>query len=93
MDTACSDRPSRGRARLGSTGRVSALKGAEALLERIGLATHTRIRHTGAVVGSEYAGRVVAIYSDIAADAGALAKGVNRFMAEVWSDKFHSHPR
>jgi hypothetical protein len=37
---------SRGRARLGSTGRVSALEGAEALLERLGLATHTRIRHT-----------------------------------------------
>ena len=41
---------SRGRARLGSTGRVSALEGAEALLERIGLATHDI--HTGAVVGT-----------------------------------------
>ena len=61
---------SRARARLGGTGRVSALEGAEALLERIGLATHTRIRHTGAVVGSEDAGRVGAIYSGIAADAG-----------------------
>jgi hypothetical protein len=55
---------SRGRARLGSTGRVSALEGAEALLERISLATHTRIRHTGAVVGSEDAGRVGAVYSN-----------------------------
>jgi hypothetical protein len=52
---------------------VSALKGAEALLERIGLTTHTRIRHTGAVVGCEGAGRVGAVYSGIAADAGALA--------------------
>jgi hypothetical protein len=42
---------SRGRARLGSTGRVSALEGAEALLERISLArhahTHTTYRRRG----------------------------------------------
>jgi hypothetical protein len=53
---------------------VSALEGAGVLLERISLATHARIWHTGAVVGSEGAGRVGAVHGGIAADAGALAK-------------------
>jgi hypothetical protein len=53
---------------------VSALEGAEALLERVSLSTHARIRHTGAVVGSEGAGRVGAVHGGIAANAGALAK-------------------